>query len=156
LFRFLKSLDIMRLAEEYKLITEQLSELYQYKEFVEERIITLEMKLKEVDTLIDFAENLNGTNSESYSCLEQVNNHFEKQMNNEGQKNLFEHIESRHEQEKGKQFTNHYKAPSYEEYFNEKNSFNSNSQNIHDLGNNELNIDELGEKNKKTDRNKSE
>ena len=37
-----------------------------------------------------------------------------------------------------------------------KNSFNSNIQNTNDLGNNELNIDEPGEKNKKSDKNKSE
>jgi hypothetical protein len=48
----------MRLSDEFKYITEQLNELYQYKRFLDERIVTLEMKLKEVDELMEYADSL--------------------------------------------------------------------------------------------------
>ncbi len=49
----------MRLSEEFKTVTEQLTELYEYRSFLEERIIMLEMKLKEIGELMDFADVLN-------------------------------------------------------------------------------------------------
>lgn len=49
----------MRLSEEFKTITEQLNELYQYKRFLEERISILEFKLQEVGEMMDFVDTLN-------------------------------------------------------------------------------------------------
>lgn len=49
----------MRLSEEFKTITEQLNELYQYKRFLEERISVLEFKLQEVGEMMDYVDVLN-------------------------------------------------------------------------------------------------
>jgi hypothetical protein len=48
----------MRLSDEYKLVAEQLNDLYQYKKFLEERITMLELKLKEFSDMMDYADNL--------------------------------------------------------------------------------------------------
>lgn len=50
--------DNMCLSEEFKIVTEELNDLYQHKHFLEERIQVLELKLKELGELIDFADSL--------------------------------------------------------------------------------------------------
>lgn len=54
----------MRLSEEFRLIAEQLNDLYQYKQFVEERISTLELKLKEIGEMMDFVDSIASISSD--------------------------------------------------------------------------------------------
>ena len=54
----------MRLSEEFRLIAEQLNDLYQYKQFLEERISTLELKLKEIGEMMDFVDRIASVSSD--------------------------------------------------------------------------------------------
>jgi hypothetical protein len=49
----------MRLTDKFRWITEQLNDLYQYRSFLEERIVTLEAELEDVASLMEFADTLN-------------------------------------------------------------------------------------------------
>lgn len=54
----------MRLSEEFRVIAEQLNDLYQYKQFLEERISTLELKLKEIGEMMDFVDTMASVSNE--------------------------------------------------------------------------------------------
>lgn len=49
---------MMRLSDEFQALTEQLTELYQYRAFIDERIATLEFRLKDFGDMLDFMDNL--------------------------------------------------------------------------------------------------
>jgi hypothetical protein len=49
---------MMRLSDEFRSLTEQLTELYQYRCFLDERISMLEIKLKDLSEMLDFIDNL--------------------------------------------------------------------------------------------------
>lgn len=48
----------MRLSDEFQALTEQLTELYQYRTFLDERIATIEFRLKDFNDMLDFMDNL--------------------------------------------------------------------------------------------------
>ena len=49
---------MLRLCDEFRTTTEQLGELYEYRQFVDERINMLEFKLQELGEMIDFVDGL--------------------------------------------------------------------------------------------------
>jgi|GEM_PF-3706172 len=54
--------DSSNLQERFYELTEELSYLYQYQSFLDEYILSLELKLQELSKMIDFMEDLRKTN----------------------------------------------------------------------------------------------
>ncbi len=49
----------MRLSDKFRFLAEQLNDLYQYRDFLEERICVMELELKEIDDMMEFADCMN-------------------------------------------------------------------------------------------------